>query len=234
MITMLTYNAGEEGKQLYEETRNQVAYLTEDKWNIVLLQTLQEVDAYLNKNKLLDVICFDVKQEDAIERIERIREENKKAYIILIASPKMSPIKYIKPSIMAASLIFHPVKLEEYRKVMQSVVKQFQNEKADDGELMIIETSDGKQRIPLQNVMYFEAKIKKVYACLEAEEYGYYDSLEHLMIDLPEYFKRCHRGYIVNTKMIQRVALSEGVIYLHQGVQVPLSRSYKAELKEYK
>ena len=100
MITMLTYNAGEEGKQLYEETRNQVAYLTEDKWNIVLVQTLQEVDAYLNKNKLLDVICFDVKQEDAIERIERIREENKKAYIILIASPKMSPIKYIKPSII--------------------------------------------------------------------------------------------------------------------------------------
>ena len=59
-----------------------------------------------------------------------------------------------------------------------------------------------------------------------------YETMEHLTERLPDYFVRCHRSFIVNRQRIRRVMLSKSLIELEQGIQLPLSRSYKPAFKE--
>lgn len=218
---------------IYKETKNQAALLTEDKWDIHTFETIKEVAIYMKDHTILDAVCFDITLDGGIEMLEKIRLQNKKAYIVLIASSEISPISYIRPTIMASALLLRPIDPCMYRKAIQEMLDQFQRETNLDEDLFILESREGKYRIPYQNIYCFEARTKKIYACTSVEEYGFYEALDKLQEHLPEYFVRCHRGFIVNTKKIKKVALSESLLYLEDNYLVPLSRSYKSILKEY-
>ena len=58
-------------------------------------------------------------------------------------------------------------------------------------------------------------------------------TLEKLLETLPPEFRRVHRSFVVNADNIQRVVLSQNLVYLRGDVAVPLSRSYKKEVREY-
>ena len=69
---------------------------------------------------------------------------------------------------------------------------------------------------------------------LKKRELAFYETIEHLAERLPEQFVRCHRSFIVSKKRIRKVMLSKNLIELEQGMEVPLSRSYKSAFKEQK
>ena len=58
-----------------------------------------------------------------------------------------------------------------------------------------------------------------------------FSTQDNLSEKLPEQFVRCHRGFIVNKHKIKKVALSQNLIFLTDGYDVPLSRSYKSVVK---
>lgn len=49
-----------------------------------------------------------------------------------------------------------------------------------------------------------------------------------------EQFIRCHRGFLVNQKKIERVIFSKNLILLADGYEIPVSRTYKSILKEFR
>ncbi len=67
---------------------------------------------------------------------------------------------------------------------------------------------------------------------LKKQEMAFYETMEHLEERLPDYFVRCHRSFIVSRQRIRKVMLSKSLIELEQGMQIPLSRSYKPAFKE--
>ena len=101
-----------------------------------------------------------------------------------------------------------------------------------DERTFLIENREGKTYIPMSQIYYFEAREKRIYVRLKREEYTFYDTMEHLAEELPEEFIRCHRSFIVSRSRIQKVMLSKNRIILEHNMEVPLSRSYKAALKE--
>ena len=98
---------------------------------------------------------------------------------------------------------------------------------------MVLENREGRLSIPFSHIYYLEVREKRVFVRLKEKEYSKYDTLEHMIQELPEGFIRCHRSFVVNGQCISRVKLSENCIYLADDIQVPLSRSYKAAIKEY-
>lgn len=69
--------------------------------------------------------------------------------------------------------------------------------------------------------------------CIGNEEFGFYHTIDGLEKELPEQFVRCHRGFIVNSTKIRKVALPQNLLYLTDDFEVPVSRSYKAEVKRF-
>jgi DNA-binding LytR/AlgR family response regulator len=230
---MLAYDT--EQKELHDIctiTKNQAALLTDDVWSIIAVLLRSEYMRFIKRDRRLDVICFDITEEDGIERLEQLRKKQGEAYLILLADAAISPVRYMKPSIMASSLLLRPMNDESIIYGIREMIQTLNS--ADKSEVFVVEDEDGRTRIPYGDIFYFEAKEKKVYACTKSAEYGFYGTMEKLAETLPDNFKRCHRGYIVNVSYIQKIALTEGLVYLKDDFIVPVSRSYKNVMKEYK
>ena len=56
--------------------------------------------------------------------------------------------------------------------------------------------------------------------------------MDHLEELFREKFVRCHRSFLINEKLIKKVMLSKNCIILSNGVEIPLSRSYKDSIKK--
>ena len=187
----------------------------------------------MQEKKNLDIVCFDVTLGNSVAVLEKLRSENEKAYIIVIASMEISPVEYMKPTIMAASLLLRPLQEGRINDTVSMIIELLMAREQTDQELFVLEDRDGKIRIPYRKIQFFESRDKKIYVCTETEQYGFYDTLENLSVELPEYFVRCHRGFIVNMKLVKKVVYSENSIFLLNGYQVPLSRTYKGVVRRF-
>ena len=64
------------------------------------------------------------------------------------------------------------------------------------------------------------------------EEYGCYETLDKVLQQLPDYFQRCHRSYVINMSHVKAVLFSQNKIEMTEGEEIPLSRSYRKQIKE--
>ena len=171
------------------------------------------------------------------ERIEKIENERVSPHpdeIMIMADMSVSPMQYMTPAIRAASLLLRPFSGEQLRAVCGDFFENCRKELFGDRteKNFLVENSDGKTMLPYSSIFYFEAREKKIFVRTKTAEYGIYDTIDRLQQDLPEEFVRCHRGFVINSALIEKVKLSENLIYMKNDILVPLSRSYKSAIKE--
>lgn len=224
----------EELNLIYSLTKEQAAYKSDDKWNIEKCNSSKEIMKQLQLETIFDGVCVDITIQDGIRVVEEIRKKNKKAYIILIATPQISPLEYIKPTIMASALVLRPIDHGLYKESIEQMLITFEQEPNTSEDLLVLESREGRNRIPYECILYFEAREKKIYACTGGEDYGFYETLDNILEKIPDYFIRCHRSFIVNTKKIKKIILADNMIVLSDDQFVPISRSYRNTVKEYR
>lgn len=235
MITMLIYDrVDKELQAFYREVKSQAPYISEEKWEIEIMNQLQGVSHYMQEHALLDAAFMEITQEDSLCMTETLRKKYQGMLLLLIADATLSPMSYMKPGIMASSLLLRPFSKDDMvrtlREFLCAFVEKFEQESA--GNSFVIDSKEGRIHIDYNQIFYFEAREKKLFVQTNSEEYGFYGTIEKLENDLPGFFVRCHRSFIVNTRKIERVLLSQNLILLSEEMDVPLSRSYKADLKE--
>ncbi len=173
-----------------------------------------------------DVCCVDV--SGGAHTAETARAANPAAFLILIAPPELSPMEYLRPSILAAGLLLRPYTDEQaYGLALQAL----RPSESGQGSFRV-ETREGAQLVPYRTILYFEAREKKISLVTERGEYWFYDTMDSLEERLPPEFIRCHRGFIVRRDRIARLQLSRGVLYLDGGEPLPVSRTYRTVVKE--
>lgn len=234
MVSLLTYDKSEkELQELRSLSKDIVALLSDEYWKMEHAHMLEHIKQFFKEQPLLDMLLYDISQKDDLEYLQDIRKEYKETLLMLIADIKTSPMDYLKPSIGASSLLIRPWSKEQAREVLEEFFCVFmeQMQQEQDDKVYLVETKEGTQRIPYNQIYFFEAREKKIYVCIGKEEMGFYDTIDNLSEKLPEQFVRCHRGFIVNKHKIKKVALSQNLIFLTDGYDVPLSRSYKSVVK---
>lgn len=235
MISTLTY--GTEKKELNMLVvieRDVAAHAGDDEWKFRQFETLSEVQAFLEEKPLLDIICYEISDGKTLEYLEKIRKIYKHTHLLLLADMNISPMTYLRPGIMANALLLRPWTKEQARTVITELVDSLleeQREGQQEGEIFKVDGRDGSVVIPYSQIYYFEAREKKIFVCTGKEEFSFYNTMDKLKEELPENFIRCHRSFIVNRNKIRKVMLSQNLILLSDDFDVPLSRSYKAELK---
>lgn len=211
--------------------REQTALSTDEKLQFLGLYTKEDLEKFLRETHQADIVCTDVTVSQGVSQAEHLRESHPNAAMILIADMTISPVSYMKPTILAAGLLLKPVQKDMLEQVLKDIFQCYILRNASD-EVFVIDNREEKQRIPYSQILYFEARNKKIYVCTANCEYGFYDTMDHLEELYSDRFIRCHRGFMVNRKMIDQVRLSQNYLTLEGGIEIPLSRSYKSQIKE--
>lgn len=234
MVSLLMYGKNKkELDMLRALSKDLAALLSEDYWNIRQADSPEALQGFLADSPLMDLLMYDITPKDALGRLLGIRRNYREMQLMIIADLTTSPMEYMKPGIMASSLLLRPWTKEQAGEVLREFFQAYieQNQKTDDKNAYVIESREGNLHIPYEQIYFFEAREKKIFVCTGKEEYGFYHTIDKLEGELPEQFVRCHRGFIVNRYKIRKVALSQNVVCLTDNLEVPLSRSYKPLLK---
>jgi hypothetical protein len=239
MVSMLIYsNIKKDVVELHVISKDVIAGVSEDYWDIFPLYEFKEIQGYISDNPLLNLMIYDVDDDIAFDYLIDIRKKYRQSSIMLLADTSISPMKYMRPDIKADSLLLKPWTRKQAKSVLKDFINGYlrlvtgENESGDNS--YVIETRDGMTHVPYDQIYFFEAREKKVYVCIGKEAYGFYATIDKLMDELPANFLRCHRSFIVNKNKIEKVVLSQNIIYLDDGFDVPLSRSYKSLFKGMK
>jgi DNA-binding LytR/AlgR family response regulator len=119
-------------------------------------------------------------------------------------------------------------KLRRLIKRMYGEIKRLSDdEDEDDGSVFPVKSGAETRLLRACDIFLFEAQGRKVALRTKAQEISFYSNFELLTSQLPGWFLRCHRGYIVNTKKIKSVNFAGSTVCLSDGSNVPFSRSYR-------
>lgn len=180
------------------------------------------------------IVIVDVSVPNGITYAKYVRECDDEMIILVIADMSVSPMEYMNSVIRAESLLIRPwndfVLQRVIHDVLELACQRLQN--SDGLQSYLLENSDGKTWIPYRDIYYFEARNKRIYVRTKNREYGTYGTLEKMKLLLPDSFIQCHRSYIVNKHNISSIIFSQNTIFMHNRIMVPLSRTYKSELRE--
>lgn len=237
MSSVLNYCTNQsESRVLENEFRNMAAMVSDDDWDVDYSLKIDEyVEKYM-KHTQVDVSCFDVTSDGSVEALENIRKKDKSAMLVLVSDVTVSPLKYMKPTLMASSLIMKPFNRTAVSTAFKDVLDAvYADKKGDeDDKKFCVETKSGQRYIPYSKIVYFEAREKKIFVNTQFEEISFYSSLDVLEESLPPNFVRCHRSFIVNKDKITQILFSQNTICCVDDFMLPLSRSYKPAFKEIK
>lgn len=236
MISVLMYSSDKrELSDFGRYGREALSVLSEDDWSFIGYEKRELVYNFLSGHPLIDISCVDIVSDGGVGLAEDLRRQSSKMYMILLADLSVSPTVYIRPSIMAGSLVLRPLTAEGIKRVVaEAAVAYIRKLEHSENEVLLIENKDGRQPVPYQAIAFFESREKKIYANTGKKEYAFYDTLDNLEQRLPSNFIRCHRSFIVAKSRITNIFISRGIIVLNDGSELPLSRSYKSYFKELK
>lgn len=195
--------------------------------------TLDKFQIYLEKQSELHVLACDVTAEGILPMLEQLRKCNSNMKLVLLADETVTPVQYIRPTILPTALLWRPVQRDEANQVIGEVLaglsSQGANEKSDDS--FSVEVRGVVRVFPYREILFFEAREKRLYLHLQRKEIPFPGTLERLADSLPEQFMRVHKSVIVNCNRITEIQFGQNQLVLEGGMIVPISRSYKAQVK---
>ena len=224
-----------ERKKILHIARKNAARYTEEKWDWIECGSLPEVKNCLSGGPRIDIFCMDITIHGMLEITKEIRAANPNGYIILVSDANISPVSYMRPTIAAESLMIKPLSDDQVEETLEEAIRTYAERflKPKNENVFVLEYHGERRLMEYERIDYFEARERKVFLCSGNEEYGFYDTLEILSERMSEYFLRVHRSFLVNKKKIKKVYLSQNRLLLSGELEIPISRTYKPNVKQY-
>lgn len=212
---------------------DQIAFHSDERCDYKCFEKNCEAEMFIKTCPDVSIAAVDVTDNSGLELAKSIRKKFRSAFLILIADSSISPQKYLTPSVMAGGLILRPLSKASVDEVFsESFTSYFNAFYEDEQNDFLIKSREGRILVSYDRINYFESANKRIFLNADGESYFFYDTIDNLAQTLPEGFIRCHRSFIVNSQKVKKVCLSENILYLQNNDIVPMSRGYKANLKE--
>lgn len=236
MIYLVGYVSNERDVKILRDTAEYVGAMYEDD-DAVECSVVGSSDGFTKQlfaKDRVDICCCDTLPAAVIDSVKNARAKFPDMQLVLIADEKTSPLTYIRPGVMPSSLLFKPLSQEQVHSTIDEVLHiAIKKENKTEGKY-VLQTKQGRYILEYSQILYFEALDKRIYLNTANQSYPFYSTLDSLCDELPKGFIRCHKSYIVNTDNIISVDFSDSVIRVKGGMMIPVSRSYRAAIKELK
>lgn len=186
-----------------------------------------------NNNKRNNVYLLDVNVQSSVTGIDvagSIRELDVKAYVVFISGHPEFVLPSLKTKVF--DYLIKPVSAQTLETCINLIYQDFKKLNAEIGQTLTIKSGFTLYNIKLDEITYLEKyghllEVHTVTGKIQCSE-----SLESMELKLDKKrFFRCHRSYIVNLSYISRIDSANGLIYLKNGEECPVSKRCKKELK---
>lgn len=193
-----------------------------------------QLKAYLDAQDQLRMMVCDVTAPGILPLLEQLRSLNRQMSLVLLADNTLPPTRYIRPTIMPSSLLWRPVDRDAAAATLREVVVSLPKEDAgaeEQDQAFCLEVRGVVKRFDYRQILFFEARNKRVYLHHGRQEYPFGATLERLCEELPEEFIRVHKSFIINRGCVAEIQFGQNLVVMEGGIAVPISRSYRAALK---
>ena len=198
---------------------------------IFATERTEELRQWLRDGQVLNLLLCDVSLPDALTLMKEARRLHPQLMQIPIADILTPPSSYVHPDIMPYALLWRPLEQNMNEAVMLRVYSELMD-RGDGKKTLTVKTRKETWNLPLDKILYFEAREKKIIIRIKSQEIPFYETISHLEADLADDFIRCHKGFLVNQQHIQRIDWSNLTIELANNIFIPISRGYRNQVKE--
>ena len=178
------------------------------------------------------LLYYEFSKGQDVSELRETRKGHEETMIMLLTDLSTSPMEYLKPGVAPDSILLRPYTAEQMRRTNEEFVRSYMDKVSDqDEEKFLIENKGERILLPYNRICYFEAREKKTFVRVGMTEYAVYKTLGVLETALPPQFRRCHRSYIVNSGLVNKVNLTDSYLILEGGIEIPVSKTYKQEFR---
>lgn len=192
-------------------------------------------------------LSFD-KNQDSLKKAQDIASfiklNNRRCLLILISDDINHLGTFFRPSISPCGVICRPFTVKYLADIFEEVISEIQklndessnlksNENSNEGSSFDIKAGVNYYSFLYKDILFFEARSKKVALKTFGQEISFYSSIETINEKLPHYFIRCHRSFMINFNYMESIHFADMLICLKDGSKIPLSRSYKDNIKKF-
>ncbi|KOY52570.1 response regulator [Polaribacter dokdonensis] len=203
-------------------------YTIESLGHVVVGNVISYNDACIAlQNKKVDLVFIDIQiasKETGIDLAEFINENHIIPFVFLTSNSDTDTIELASKTKPSGYLVkpFHQNNLKAAIEIAISNHKSKQLEEAQD--IIFVKKNNFQHKIILNNVLFI--KSDNIYLELHCEDGSMFlqrATLKSFLPQLPNYFKRCHKSYIVNIKYI--TAFNKKALMLNDE-SIPVSNQY--------
>ena len=200
------------------------------------IQGLPQLQDCLEDPLQLKMLVCDVTVDGAIGVVEQLRRNNADMRLVLVADQTVPPVLYIRPTVLPTALLWRPLQPQSSAETLWNVMRLMPKQDTssdtdDDQDAFSVESRAEVRRIPYRQIRFFEARNKRLYVHTERKEIPFSGTLEMLLEKLPEDFIRVHKSFIINRAAVVELQYGQNTVVLDGGMPIPISRSYKAQVK---
>lgn len=159
--------------------------------------------------------------------------QNRDSYVIYCARDTRTMIAMApycrRPAAIVTDAIFEAQATRIFREILADYSRLHSEQ--EEGDWISVKEKVALKRINLNELCVVQAANKVIELHMLREKVVTHDSLDNFLGRLDDRFVRCHRSCIINTRLIQQVNFRTMTITMMNGMEIPLSRSYRQEMQ---
>lgn len=221
----------DDNKEFAKLLKNKITELSPD-CSVRIFNTLEELNFKLpDIAEDISAVFLDIQQADGngIEAGVKIAEKYPHIKLIYVTGfgAEFAQSIFVGPSkATPVAFLTKPLQIEYLRNALKKVSDNSNRTES----YIAVKTDSGSELIACSDILSVSGEGRKVIIETSAKNYHIYSTLKATVSRLPDYFVRCHRSYVINTRRIERIDGWNSVI-MKNGSSYPIGRTYKASLR---
>ncbi|MCM1578764.1 MAG: LytTR family transcriptional regulator DNA-binding domain-containing protein [Ruminococcus sp.] len=165
---------------------------------------------------------------------KKFRNLNRGNYIVVLIDKAADFRKAVTPGISPSGLLIKPWNISDVKMLLDELYADHKNSGAEhtDLEMFRFRQRAKEYSLPYEKILYFESRSKKIAVRTDTQEFEFYDTLDSIAGNAPEYFMKIHKSFVVNLSRIVSADYRSLTVEFDDGSAAFMSRTYKNEFKE--
>ena len=178
------------------------------------------------------IACFEKVKKEYIEFSQKLRRKSESIFIVFVVDREADITAFARPSVRPSGILFIPPEKERiYQTIKEIYIEYMRASERVEQPVFTVKIGGEYYSVNTGDISFLEAQGKRIAIKTRGQEILFYSNFETVLEQLPDWFIRCHKGFVVNAKQIIQTSFTEMTLKLKDQSVIPISRTYRDEIR---